>query len=289
MQAIQRFLKIEDAYKDLVKKMIPSLEERDDFEAEYQYKLPCPMCGDDTASGLYYRMNNTDKWMPAGDTMKCSDCRGREAFKVYQNKSLEELKDSIRGRLENDYLHIPENLMDAGFKNYKETNRTTAAAKHKAVCYYKDFINGDRYNLLIMGSPGTGKSHLSSAIARALNQIGFSVGFLTTGVLLSMIKETWSDGAIRTEAGIFRDLKRLDFLVLDDLGSEAHTGKSDWSISKIFEVVESRSGKPTIYTSNFDDLKLPSAIGDRVASRLYDNTKFIDLFTDDYRKTLQRK
>jgi DNA replication protein DnaC len=55
----------------------------------------------------------------------------------------------------------------------------------------------------------------------------------------------------------------------------------------IFELVESRSGKPTIYTSNLTDTDLPKAVGGRVFSRLYDNTKFIDLFIEnyDYRKT----
>ncbi|MGO5012795.1 ATP-binding protein [Niallia sp. Sow4_A1] len=147
----------------------------------------------------------------------------------------------------------------------------------------------DRYNLLIQGNPGTGKTHLCVAIARTLKEKGFIVGFLTTGQLLSKIKSTYNKASIITEENIFKDLKKLDLLILDDLGAEASGGNDDWRKSIIFEIVESRSGKPTIYTSNLTDQDLPMVVGERVFSRLYDNTKFIDLFTEDYRKKLRIK
>ncbi|HZH59523.1 MAG TPA: hypothetical protein VEY70_08115 [Metabacillus sp.] len=81
-----------------------------------------------------------------------------------------------------------------------------------------------------------------------------------------------------TEEKVFKDLKKLDLLIFDDLGSEAIGGNDDWIRSKIFELVESRSGKPTIYTSNLTHQDLPMTLGKRVFSSLYDNTKFIDLF-----------
>ena len=37
--------------------MVPILADRDDFEPKYEYKLPCPSCGDETASGLFYRIS----------------------------------------------------------------------------------------------------------------------------------------------------------------------------------------------------------------------------------------
>lgn len=292
MQAIKRFMKIEDVYKDAVKKIVLTLAERDDFETEYQYKLPCPSCGDETASGLFYRMINQDDWYAVGKTMKCSVCRDKEAFNVYQSKSLEELRALIGERLTNEFFLLPEDLMAAGFKNFEKTNDVTSKAKETAMTYTKMFMAGELYNLLIMGNPGTGKSHLCAAIARTIKEVkqkGFSVGFLTTGQLLSMFKTTYRKGASKSEEDIFRDIKRLDLLVLDDVGSEAIGGNDDWRKGMLFQIVESRSGKPTIYTSNLTDTDLPFVVGDRVSSRLYKNTKFIDLFIEnyDYRKKLQ--
>ncbi|MBY0124493.1 ATP-binding protein [Bacillus sp. S/N-304-OC-R1] len=289
MKEIKSFLSLDDVFKDAAKKIVPLLVNRDDFEAEFQYELPCPGCGDKTASGLFYRIVGQNDWFPAGQTMKCSICRDTEAFVFYQNTSLEELKTSIVSRLVREYLFIPERLQEAGFKNYVETNGVTAGAKHSAISFTREFINSENegHNLLIMGNPGTGKTHLCAAIARTVKEKGFSVGFLTTGKALSMIKATYQKGAAKTEADILQDLKKLDLLILDDVGSEAMGGNDDWRKGMIFEIVESRSGKPTIYTSNLTDTDLPDAVGKRVFSRLYDNTKFIDLFTDDYRKNLK--
>lgn len=288
MQSIKRFLNLNEVYKDTAKKLEPFLSKRDDFEAAYQYQLPCPSCGEESASGLFFRFLDQEDWLQAGKTMNCSTCRDQEAFEVYRNKSLSQLRESIKDRLSTEYFQIPVLLKNAGFKNYEETNKATMAAKGKAILYAKDFLKGDKYNLLVMGSPGTGKTHLCSAIARTVKEAGYIVGFLTTGKVLSMIKETYQKGAAKSEAETFRDLKKLDLLILDDLGSEAIGGNNDWRLGMIFEIVESRSGKPTIYTSNLTDEDLAKAVGSRVFSRLYDNTKFIDLFTDDYRKTLKR-
>lgn len=291
MLDVRRFFNIEDVFKDAAKRFIPLLADRDDFEVQYQYKLPCPGCGDETASGLFYRILNQEDWLPAGETMKCSICRDQEAFITYQNKSLAELRASIGERLTKEYYLPPEGLKDAGFKNYESTNGVTSGARQSAIRFTKDFISFENkaHNLLIMGNPGTGKTHLCVAIARTLKEKGNTVGFLTTGKLLSMIKATYKSGAMKSEAEIIRDIQKIDLLILDDLGSEAIGGNDDWRKGMIFEIVESRSGKPTIYTSNLTDSDLGNAVGKRVFSRLYDNTKFIDLFTDDYRKRLQKK
>ncbi|MEC2057985.1 ATP-binding protein [Peribacillus psychrosaccharolyticus] len=289
MDDSKRFLSIDDIFKDAVKKIVPILADSDEFEAKYLHGLSCLGCGEETASGLFYRKFNQKEWLLANKSMKCSICLDREAFKVYQNKSLKELKSSVGERLTKEYFLPPEALKGAGFNNYQETNTITAGAKERAVIFTKLFLESteDYYNLLIMGNPGTGKTHLCTAIARNIKKKGFTVGFLTTGKLLSMIKETYQKGAAKTEVGIFRDLTRLDLLILDDVGSEAKGGSDDWRKAMIFEVVESRSGKPTIYTSNLTDTDLPFAVGERVFSRFYNNTKFIDLFTDDFRKRFQ--
>ncbi|MEY8735570.1 ATP-binding protein [Peribacillus frigoritolerans] len=289
MQGIKRVF--DDAFKDAVKNIVPILADRDDFEVKYQYNLPCPGCGDKKGCGLFYHIFNQKDWLQDGDTMKCSVCRDREAFKNYQDKSLKELISFVGERLTKEYFFLPESLNNPGFNNYQETNNITAGAKERAVSFTKTFLASTDpcHNLLIMGNPGTGKTHLCAAIARNIKQKGFTVGFLTTGKLLSMIRETYQKEPAKTESEILRDITRLDLLILDDVGSEAKRGNDDWRKGIFFEIVESRSGKPTIYTSNLTDVDLPVAVGKRVYSRLHDNTQFIDLFTEDYRKNLRIK
>ena len=113
--------------------------------------------------------------------------------------SLKEREGEIANRLMKEYFLIPETLNNAGFKDYRETNNVTARAKSNFIRFVKDFQDDKRYNLLVMGNPGTGKTHLCVAVARTLKEKGFTVGFITTGKLLSIIKETYQKGAAKTE------------------------------------------------------------------------------------------
>lgn len=66
-------------------------------------------------------------------------------------------------RFEKEYWEIPNDLKEAGFKNFRvKGNRNSAPleAKRVAIDYVKDFMEGIRYNLLIMDNPGSGKTHL---------------------------------------------------------------------------------------------------------------------------------
>lgn len=287
MKEAKSLFSLEKIYKKAILKLVPELEGKD-YEIEFKTNLACPDCGKSGSIGtvaLFYRMAY-GKWIQAGKTFKCSSCRDTEALKIYMENSLREQNIERTIRLIKEYFLLSNHLKEAGFKNYYETNKITASAKAKAISFTKSYLSSDskNNNLLIMGNPGTGKSHLCAAIARTIKEQGFSVGFLTTGQLLSKIKATYKQGSMKTEEEVFRDIKKLDLLILDDLGSEAIGGNDDWRKGILFEVIECRYGKATIYTSNLTDIDLPVAVGERVFSRLHDNTKFIDLFTDDYRK-----
>lgn len=272
--------------KEMLRKIVlknhPELESCH-LEFEFRFGLKCPDCGKNERRGLFYRTDHGD-WQPNGETF-CKYCEDKKLAKRLTTITFPE---NLKERLEREYYLIPENLKNAGFKNYEELDDITTKAKEAAMNYAKEFLAGERFNLLILGNPGTGKSHLSVAIARTIKLKDYIVGYLTTGEVLRKIKNTYRPGASKTEEDIFKDLKRFDLLVLDDLGSESVGGNDDWRKAMLFEIVNSRLGLPTVYTSNLDDLQLPEAVGSRVSSRLYDNTKFIDIFTADYRQKLKR-
>jgi DNA replication protein DnaC len=296
LQEVSRFLSMNDVFKDTVRRFVPELAEREDFETDYRSELECPKCGKDEGSGLYYRFKGEAEWIPVGGLVKCSSCRDSEVFADYQTQSLHEQKEDIKERLMKEYFIIPDELKEAGFKNYKTIDGITEQAKKKTTDYVKSFLSGPegRHSLLISGSVGSGKSHLCAAIARTIRSHGFSVGFLTTGQVLQKIKTTYQKGASKKEEDIFRELGKLDLLILDDIGSEAiGSGKEkseNWRMSMLFEIVNSRMGKPTIYTSNLVEADLTKAVGERVDSRLYSNTDFLDMFSEiDYRKEYLKK
>jgi DNA replication protein DnaC len=72
-----------------------------------------------------------------------------------------------------------------------------------------------RENLILIGNPGTGKSHLATALAAQACAKGYKVRFFRTTELVTALIEA------RNEQSFLRlktQLARLDLLVLDELG-----------------------------------------------------------------------
>ncbi|MFJ9386988.1 ATP-binding protein [Peribacillus sp. NPDC101481] len=278
-----------DPFRRCMKHYVAELKDRDDYEARMS-EGECASCRR-KANKPEYRIFGQKEWRSAykEGEIECKACADQKELDKVLERNKTGLHEQLTSRFEKEYWHIPDDLKNAGFKNFKvDGYGNVSEAKKAAMDYVKTFAAlypENRYNLTIMGPPGTGKTHLVTAIARTLKEQEFLVMLLTTGALLSKIKATYQKGASQTEEGIFNYLRKADLLVLDDLGSEARSkDEFDWSKNKLFEIINLRIGKPTIYTSNFNEQHLPTAIGERAFSRLYNNNKFIELVTDDYRK-----
>ncbi|WP_409405707.1 ATP-binding protein [Priestia megaterium] len=283
---------LSDRFKRCMKHFVEELKERSDYEARIS-SWKCISCGGE-AYTPEYRILGQKEWKSIYkcQEIQCKTCKEQEELAKASESNKICLLGQLATRFEKEYWYIPADLKNAGFKNFNVFEAGNVfEAKRDAMNYVKNFTGmppNERYNLLIMGNPGTGKTHLVTAIARTLKEKGFLVGLLTTGQLLTKIQATFNKGAIRTKQDIYMDLGKLDLLILDDLGSEARTGTEfDWRKNEMFEIVNLRTGKPTIYTSNFNEQHLPTAIGERAFSRINYNTKFIELVTEDYRKNFR--
>ena len=74
---------------------------------------------------------------------------------------------------------------------------------------------GKRENLLLVGNPGTGKTHLATALGFAACTQGKRVRFTsTTGLVTQLLEQR----EMRTLQRLHKQLERLDVLILDELG-----------------------------------------------------------------------
>ena len=89
-------------------------------------------------------------------------------------------------------------------------------------------------NLLLFGPPGSGKSHISAALARALVETGYRVLFTRTTDLVQRLQAARQELAL--EAAITK-LDRYDLLVLDDL---SYVRRDQAETSVLFEVISRR-------------------------------------------------
>lgn len=176
------------------------------------------------------------------------------------------------------YSLINDNLQTATIENYEPTNEALKQAKQQVIDYIAGYDG--KKNLLLTGSYGTGKSHISVAVTKKLMEQGKECLFLSLPKLLTKIKDTYGNKGV-TEDELLQMIKRVDLLVLDDIGAEHHT---EWANTKLFEVLDDRSGKSTIYTTNLNSKELRAQINERNFSRMMENTDVIKMDGRDYRR-----
>lgn len=176
---------------------------------------------------------------------------------------------------------ISKELQKANLENYKPKTELTDRAKRIAERYIDVFDTDKPRNLLFTGSYGLGKSHLAKSIADGIMSKRYEAIFISVPKLLSRLKASYDRGTEYTELDLIEALNKTDLLVLDDLGAEK---SSDWSFEKLFEIVDSRQGMNTIYTTNFTPEDLITKLGERNFSRVMNqDTELIKMDGDNYR------
>jgi|tagenome__1003787_1003787.scaffolds.fasta_scaffold20826115_2 DNA replication protein DnaC len=175
---------------------------------------------------------------------------------------------------------INNKLKKANLKNYKPTHESQVIALEWAVNYCKTFDPQNSFNALFAGDCGLGKSHLAVGIVKYLILQGYSCIFTSVPKLFTKIKTSWDKDNNHNEQDLLDALEIVDFLVLDDLGAEQ---ASQWQLSKLFEVIDTRQGKPTIYTTNYKREHLAKQVGVRNFDRLFEDTEIIKFDGESFR------
>jgi len=213
---------------------------------------------------------------------KCPD----RALAQEVEKNVELLKKERFLRYFNQNSLMNEDVKAATFENYEPITSLQEDVKEFCNVYAEKFHLIDDQppkNLLLYGDTGIGKTHLAVSILKVVIQKEYSGLFISLPLLLTLIKNTYSkyDDSGLTVVEILKKMKEIDLLVIDDMGAEAG---SNHDIQKIFELLDNRLGKPTIFTTNLTHDQFTETFGKRNTSRILKNTIIIKLDGTDYRK-----
>jgi DNA replication protein DnaC len=281
--------------KRMIQKKFPKLA---DVEFDLEQRMgPCPGCDRDVIPEFYIKRESDHDFVkvPIESSGVCVQCEDKQLARnaVANHKRIK------REQITKQFWMVPPELDGETLATYKPADDEQTEALETAFTYTKDFKDGEHYNLMIRGTYGGGKSHLLKGIAEIVrnttttdeqgDEIPFTVGFLEFDRLLAMIKGTWGRREGETENDIIKKAIELDFLVIDDLGTES----GEWAGKMLFSIVNGRQGKPTAYSTNFMDMgELAERFGPnggKITSRLHSNTKIIDLVTKDMRMEKLKK
>jgi DNA replication protein DnaC len=220
--------------------------------------------------------------------------------------------EGMAGRLE-ERAQIPPLYRRASFDTFTAASENPLAARDlKTVLmavkrFSDDFPNQTRPGLLLIGEPGTGKTHLAAAAIRRLMEKGFECLFCDYQNLLDRIRAGYDPSSNSADREAYRVALDAEVLLLDDLGAHRVT---DWVEDTITAIVTYRCNnrKPLIATTNLPDADAGSAvyqksaiggpeyrvtladrIGARARSRLFEMCTVIRMpLVEDYRLRKQR-
>lgn len=177
-------------------------------------------------------------------------------------------------------------LEKATFNNYEPPNTELNQAKQELRDFIENYDSENPQSLLIIGNYGTGKSHLAVATTKEFMKNGRTAIFIQVNKLLTKIKGTWGRKSEISEDDLLTLLATVDLLVIDDFGAELtekDTNEQTWKKTIMNQIIDSRVGRATIFTTNFSIVDLKTLYGEREFSRMIEDAEPVEMYGDNYR------
>ncbi|MCE5329606.1 IS21-like element helper ATPase IstB [bacterium] len=231
-----------------------------------------------TKDKIYSQIREYAKEIKLPSTACCFEDEIREAEAA--NKSYGDFLHSV---LQKEYDLRKENgkknrIRQAGFpvKKYLEDLKVEYlpedARQKLAIFKSLDFIKSGQ-NIILAGSPGTGKSHIGIGIGIKAAMAGYKVFFATIPLLINQLKEARGQSVLRSFELRF---EKYDLVIADELGYISFDRQGS---ELLFTNLSLRAGrKSTIITTNlsfdrweeiFSDPVMTAAMIDRLTHKSY--------------------
>ncbi|MGO3018222.1 MAG: ATP-binding protein [Anaerococcus sp.] len=209
-------------------------------------------------------------------------CSCRKQLSIEEKYSQSNIRDVV---MRENFKTFNMNLFSKNkYSNYKHSPYENIKSVRNGIRHFIDNFENERRNLYIFGEVGRGKTFLINSISKELLDKNYSVVYITATKLFRFMNDYLYAFSERKE--VLQDkydmIFSCDLLIIDDLGAEA--GR-DSDKSNLFDIVNERinSGKPIIFSSNYDVLDLKKIYDERVFSRIIGSSTSYEIFGEDLR------
>lgn len=237
-----------------------------DYDEDMTFRKICNDLELPTETLMKYTTKLEKCSMECNNCQKCKnifECKNEvEGYRFYAERNLDDIEfsylpckykvaiDKKNKRLDNVYfLEINKDIMNASMKEIdtKDENRFEVI---KWINEYLKSVKKNEYHkgLYLSGNFGCGKTYLLSAMLNEIAKNGSNVAIIYYPEFLRSLKESFSDNEEFKRK--FNMIKKIDYLLLDDIGADSVT---EWSRDEILGTIlqyRMEEHLATFFTSN---------------------------------------
>lgn len=213
-------------------------------------KYTCPLCEDSGFVGV-----NTCKCFRELLTMKNIEASGMG--RLIERQSFENF--------------------DLEWYNNENGNYKMMVSNYEYARLFASEFGSHRRNILMIGNTGTGKTHLSTAIAKVVISKGYDVLYDSAQNIVSEFEnDRFHSGYGQVEQNS-RKYMECDLLLIDDLGTEF---ANQFTISCLYNLINTRQNKGlcTIISTNLSLSELSDRYEGRITSRIVGSDYHVMMF-----------
>lgn len=241
----------------------------------------CPHCQSDMYA---YRTGNKDGSERCGPTcMRCGyKMLKKKEIVANQKMTDDSFKNKVINLLKYGSLLTDKPLIDKRIVDYKIVDDETKRALGRSKLIITKVLLDEPIHGIFLGNPGVGKSHLSMGICwEVIEKSNYTKKalYVSYPYLLDQLKFAMNDEVARKAitGALMSDIQKADFVVIDDIGAELgvfnnKTVSTQYNNDTLTKITDARQNKAVIYTTNLTVAQLKQAYGDRVVSRMANNS-----------------
>jgi DNA replication protein DnaC len=173
---------------------------------------------------------------------------------------------------------VPERYFQESLDTYQVTNKMQKSVAQAIGKFLRDIKCGIFRMLGLIGTVGTGKTHLACGLVRE-----YGGKYATSPDIVEEIRRAKSFSADQTEKQIIDYYSHVKLLVVDEIGRGVAATDEKYML---YQIINARynTRKPTVLISNFTKADFLKYIGVAAADRLVESGDIVEMNGESYRK-----